>query len=146
MGPAQYTPAQGKHCRSFCTGGTPCYPLPGGTPSLLGGGTPPWVPPSDLVEGYPIPARRYPTLGNPPIGPGWGNPPIRSGWGTSHQTWLGYPPSVRPGWGTPLHLDLAGVPPPPVDRQIGWTDTCQNITFPRTTYAVGNNTLLNYPV
>ena len=30
--------------------------------------------------------------------------------------------------------------PPPVDRQIdGWTDACQNITFPRTTYAGGNN-------
>ena len=29
---------------------------------------------------------------------------------------------------------------PPVDRQIdGWTDACQNITFPRTTYAGGNN-------
>ena len=29
--------------------------------------------------------------------------------------------------------------PPPVDRQIdGWTDTCQNITFPRTTYTGGN--------
>ena len=28
---------------------------------------------------------------------------------------------------------------PPVDRQIdGWTDACQNITFPRTTYAGGN--------
>ena len=51
-------------------------------------------------------------------------------------------------------LDLAGVPPPPswtwpgtplgVERQIdGWTDTCQNITFPRTTYVVGNETWLS---
>ena len=71
-------------------------------------------------------------------------------------TWLGYPPPPPgPGWdtlpphldlaGVPPHLDLAGVPPPAgpgqgtpldVDRQ---TDACQNITFPRTTYAVGNN-------
>ena len=34
--------------------------------------------------------------------------------------------------------------PPPVDRQIdGWTDTCQNITFPRTTYAGGKNCSVN---
>ena len=48
-------------------------------------------------------------------------------------TWLGYPPPP-PGPGS-------GTPPPPlgVDRQNdGWTHTCQNITFPRTTYAVGN--------
>ena len=78
------------------------------------GGVPPAVPPGQVQWGYP---RWGP--------PGQGYPP-------PHWTWLGYPPP---------HLDLAGVtPPPPVwtDRQMdGWTDSCQNITFPRTTYAVG---------
>ena len=53
---------------------------------------------------------------------------------------VGYPPSgyPSPGW------TWLGYPPPQVwtDRQMdGWTDTCQNITFPRTTYAVGNKTV-----
>ena len=42
-----------------------------------------------------------------------------------------------PGWGMPPpQLDLAGVLPWP-SQTDGWTDTCQNIAFPRTTYAVG---------
>ena len=54
--------------------------------------------------------------------------------------------------GVPHWLDLAGitppwlggVPSPPAGSgwgtppQDGWTDTRQNISFPRTTYAVGN--------
>ena len=36
----------------------------------------------------------------------------------------------------PSDLDGGGAP---CGQKEGWTDTCQNITFPRTTYAVGNN-------
>ena len=64
---------------------------------------------------------------------GGGNPKVPPIW-----TWPGYP-STWPG-GVPPQLDLAGVHPLWTDRQMdGWTDTCQNITFPRTTYAVGKN-------
>ena len=53
-------------------------------------------------------------------------------------------------WGTPAggtpQLDLAGVPPPGVDRQIdGWMDGQTRVkTLPsrRTTYAVGNNKVM----
>ena len=55
----------------------------------------------------------------------------------------GYPP---PPVGVPLlaRSDKGGYPrwstPLGEDRQMdGWTDTCQNITFPRTSYAVGKN-------
>ena len=63
--------------------------------------------------------------------------------------WSGYPPGGVPDQAPPplSHGILGNVAkhygiwvPPPVDRQIGgWTDACQNITFPRTTYAGGNN-------
>ena len=70
-------------------------------------------------------------------------------------TWLGYPHTWT--WlnyhPPPPHLDLAWVPPawtwlryPPAGPGLGTllgvdrrTDACQNITFPRTTYAVGKN-------
>ena len=103
---------------------------PGWTLSLPRGVPHPGYPPHQTWLGDPIPGQEVPHRGYP------------------HQTWLGYPPSnlarvplpSAPGWGTP-QLDLAGIPPPPaphVDRQTdGRTDTCQNITFPRTTYAVG---------
>ena len=69
--------------------------------------------------GYP--SVRVPTwLGYPPPGPGWGTPP---------------PPGPGSGTPPPLRLDLAWVPPLGVDRQA---DACQNITFPRTMYAVCN--------
>ena len=110
------------------------------TPSVTRGGVPPIrVPPL----GYP-PARSDggvpPCQGTPwpgPMGvgvPKVGYPPCRGtpqagpGQGTPH---FGYPP----GWTWPRY------PPPKVwtDRRMdGWTDTCQKITFPRTTYAVGN--------
>ena len=45
----------------------------------------------------------------PPPGPGWGTPP--PAW-----TWLGYPP----GWGNQ----------PQCGQTDGWTDMCENITFP----------------
>ena len=50
-------------------------------------------------------------------------------------TWDGVPP--RPGMGYPPQPDLRwGTPPASVDRH---TDSCQNITFPRTMYVGGNN-------
>ena len=78
----------------------------------------------------------YPPSGYPPPGPGWGTPPPGSGWGTPLPTWtwLGYPPACT--WlGYPPAGPGQGTPPPGVDRH---TDACQNITFPRATYAVGN--------
>ena len=50
------------------------------------------------------------------------------------QTWDGVPPHSDMGWGTPC-LDMGmGYPPPQV-----WTDTCENSTFPHTSYAGGND-------
>ena len=88
--------------------------LPGGTPAR----SPPlparWRPP-------PHPGPGWGTL---PAGPGWGTPLAR--WGTPPSwTWPGTPGTPPARWGTPLWTDRR-------------TDTCQNITFPRTTYAVGN--------
>ena len=94
------------------------------------GGTRTWVPPQG----------GYLDLGTPPGGvPGPGYPP-----GGYPETPRGVP---RPGYPPLSHGILGNVAkhygiwvPPPVDRQIdGWTDTCQNITFPRTTYAGGKN-------
>ena len=111
-------------------GGTPCqvwwgvpevgYPPGRGTPcQVWWGGTRGGVPPLARSEGGYL-RWEYP--------PGWTwlgyQPP--PGW-----TWLGYPPPLAgPGWGTP---------PPRCGQTDWWTDTCQNITFPRTSYAVGNN-------
>ena len=96
----------------------------------------------------------YPRRGTPQRGLTGGYPR----WGTPGQVWLGgypqvgVPPMVEsplagvpPGWGTP-HLDLTRVPPghvwlggvtpPPSWNWLGyrwvdgWTDTCENITFP----------------
>ena len=114
------------------------YPLP----SLMGGylGYPHWVPPGHVQRGEP---------GAPPCWgtPWWGTPigvPPLSGYplARSDRGYPGYPP-VR----VPPNLDLAGVPPQPgpgwgtpprCEQTDGWTDACQNITFPRTTYAIGN--------
>ena len=70
----------------------------------------------DLVRGYP----RY-----PPSRPGMGYPPGQTWDGVLPRPEMGYPPDLR--WGTP---------PASVDRH---TDSCQNITFPCTTYAGGKN-------
>ena len=105
-----------------CLGGYP-IPCPGGIPHpRSGGGTP-----SHVGGGYPP---------NPDLG--WGTPPRpRPG--------MGYPPRPDLGWSTPPRPEILrwGTPPPPasVDR---YTDWCQNITFPRTTYAGGNNTTRQY--
>ena len=95
----------------------------GGTQSQVWGGT------QSQVGGYSIP------------GPG-GHPVPDPGGG-------GYPLS-RPGMGYPLCQTWDEVPPPPARPAMGYlppppasvdryTDRCQNITFPRTTYAGGNN-------
>ena len=123
---------------------TPSVVLPGYPPP--GGGTWPRYPPGGTWPG--TPRGGVPDPGTPPGGTWPGYPP--------GGTWLGYPPGggyltrVPPGGVRvpPLlpHGILGNVAkhygiwvPPPVDRQIdGWTDACQNITFPRTTYAGGN--------
>ena len=115
--PCQGVPHQGTPSQVWwegTQGGIPpsqCTPLPGPT-----GGYPRWVPhpcqePPDQVQWWGC------TQGGVP--PQQGYPPAGPAWGTPCWTWPGYPLGV--------------------DRQIdGWTDTCQNITFPRTTYAVSN--------
>ena len=85
-----------------------CCPVPGGYPPSGPGRVPP-------SRGYLPLAWGTPWAGGTPPWPG-GLPPS---W-----TWLGYP--SWPG----------GVSP--CGQTDGWTDTCQNITFPHTTYAVGN--------
>ena len=141
-------------------GGVPDQvPPPGGVP----GGVPEQVPPrgsryphqgypGGYLTGYPPRGVRVPPRGVPGGVPDW-VPPRGSGYPPGGYL-TGYPPggSGYPprggGPGTPPlpHGILGNVAkhygiwvPPPVDRQIdGWTDACQNITFPRTTYAGGN--------
>ena len=146
------------------SGGT--LPRSGGTPSQVWGtlprsrGTPSqvWGVPSPRSEGYPIPgvgvphprSRGYPV-------PGLGVPHPRSR-GVPHPRSGGYPvpglggspswPGQRGTLGTPPIQTWDGVPPPSqtwdgvppptsVDRH---TDSCQDITFPRTTYTGSKNT------
>ena len=107
------------------------YPLVRVTPQpgLVGRGTQGGVPPIRVPPGQVRQDGGYPR---------WHTPLVR----VTPQPSPTPPPRTGPGRGTP-HLDLAGVPRPPppgVDRQNHRrTDKCQNITFPRTTYAVGNN-------
>ena len=141
----------GTHPRSG--GGTPSqvwgvpHPKSGGYPIPGLGGYPiqTWdrVPPSPARPemGYPYPLAR-PGMGYPPARPGMGYPPPWPdlGWGTPHP-WpdlgWGTPPLPRPGMGYPPPArPEMGYPPTSADRH---TDSCQNITFPRTTYAGGNN-------
>ena len=131
-------------------GGYP-IPCPGGTLSQVCGGYPiPGLggsPHPRSGGGYPIPclggvsAQSRPGMGYPQPDLGWGTTPARPGMGyPPARPGMGYPPA-RPGMGYPA-LDLRswdGVPPPTsVDR---YTDWCQNITFPRTTYAGGKYTV-----
>ena len=100
------------HLLSCTGGGYPClrvYPIPG----RGGGGVPPiWTWP--VVSPGQV---EYPSL---PAGPGWGTPPPCQ---------LGYPPpTAGPGQGTPGQV---GYPSLWTDGWLnGWTDTCENITFP----------------
>ena len=145
------------------------YPWPGpmGVPKV-GSSWPGVTTPARPNGGRVIPkvgsnlARVTPWQGTPPQPgptgaggyPRWGTPwpGLRGVPKVGYTPWQGYPPPFLTGGyqgGVPLsrgtpHLDLAEVTPPPpgVNRQTdGWTDTCQNITFPRTTYAVGKNVL-----
>ena len=151
-----YHPLRSKCSLCPMLGGTPSqvqggYPIPG-----LGGRVPhprSWGVPCLRSRRYPIPG-----LGGFPI-PGLGGTPSQGQGSTLSQVQGGYPtltwmgrgvphpdlgfgtPPARPGMGYPLPPDLRswdGVSPPTsVDR---YTDWCQNITFPRTTYAGGKNT------
>ena len=111
------------------------YPSPDltrGVPEFWLGGTPSW------------PGWEYPILYclAPPPNWDWGTP--RKGPGTSHwnapeRTWdqwkyygNGVPPRKDMG-PVEVFLDGDGGTPPPT-----WTDTCENITSRRTTYAGGN--------
>ena len=124
-----------------------CYPKWGALPQqgypaqpgLMGGtwgGVPPgWGTPTGLM-GWGVPEVGTPGRGTtyqvlmgvpkvwyPCPQPG-GVPPYQVWWGT----WGGVPPS-RPGWGTPPSGPGWGTPPR-CGQTDGWTDTCQNITFP----------------
>ena len=115
-------------------GGVPYLGTPPrqGTPPSWPGGYPAWVP-SHPGPGVPYlgtpsrvpPGREPPQQGTPPQG----TPPLS--W-----TWLGTPPpNVCPvAFWVMLQSTMGyGYPPPPLwtDRLMdGWTDTCQNITFP----------------
>ena len=112
---------------------------PGGVWVPPWGGTWPGYPPGGTWPGYP---PRVPPRGVPDPGTPWGGP------GTPLGGYLtrvpppggsGYPPAASWHSGKCCKA-LWDMGTPPVDRQIdGWTDACQNITFPRTTYAGGNN-------
>ena len=82
-------------------------------------------------RGVPLPERVPPPgkIGTPPPIQTWEEvPPHPEG---------RYPPP-HPDPGPPRHLD--GVPPP---HRCEQTDTCENSTFPRTTYAGGNQSELH---
>ena len=141
---------------------TPSVVLPGYPPP---GGVPGGVPDPGYPRGYPRgsgypPRGEVPDPGTPPGGYLTRVPPPGGVWVPPWGgTWPGYPPGGVPRGGTRVRYPPRGGPgtpplphgilgnvakhygiwvPPPVDRQIdGWTDACQNITFPRTTYAGG---------
>ena len=107
-------------------GGVP--PPPIGVPPCPGltGGTRGGVPPAGVAPWPGLMGGGLPEVAYPP-------------WVTPHQgtpqpglTEGGYPPVGVPPIRVPPWLDLARVPPSP---RCGQTE---NITFPRTTYAVGN--------
>ena len=93
------------------------------------GGTLSWYPRPDLAGGYPargVPYWVTPLQGTPP--------PIMTWQCTPHSwTWLGTPPRCLPHGilgNVAKHYGI-WVPPLWTDRLMdGWTDTCQNITFP----------------
>ena len=112
------------------------------------------VPPSSLDRGvypYPVPMGGYP---RGTLSAGWGTLPfgqmgypLSAGWGYPiGQMWYypphrpdGYPllakwgyPLPPAGWATPLPHQPNGIPRPP--PKCGQTDTCENSTFPRTSY------------
>ena len=102
------------------------YPIPGTDEgySIPGqdGGTP--IPPPGPGMGYPHTDLGYDT--SPHLDLGWSTPPQSAEWGTSQ---------LDLGWGTPHLVARWGTPP-----KCGQTDTCENSTFPRASYADGKNT------
>ena len=110
--------------------------------------------------------------GSTPSSPGWGTPHPRSGWGypikswtggtpgyPQPRLWMGYPLSAE--WGTPLpehlgwdsplpgpgmgyYLPISWMVYPPPSWKCEQRDTCENSTFPRTSYA-GDNKLITLP-
>ena len=130
-------------------------PKPGmGYPPALRWGTPPdlrWGTLPDLGWGTPLPR---PEMGYPHPDLRWGTPLPGPGMGYPPRPEMGYPPDLGQGtpypdlrWGTPQPRPEMGYPPYPdlrwgtpsptsVDRH---TDSCQNITYPRTSYAGGKN-------
>ena len=100
------------------------------------------TPPGGYQSGTPQGTRSGTPQGGTQSGPPGGVP------GPPRGEPVRYPPGGVPGPPPLPHGILGNVAkhygiwvPPPVDRQIdGWTDACQNITFPRTTYAGGNET------
>ena len=81
------------------------HPTSGTPPQCWLGGTPPWVPPSELAGGYPD--QRYPNSGTPPHRSWLGVPHL----GYPHQTWLG---------GTPIGSTPPQVHPPPSELAGGY--------------------------
>ena len=106
-----------------------------------GGGTRTSVPPRGTRSSVPPPPGGGTQTSVPPGGvPGPRYPP--GGGGGS-----GYPPGCLMAFWEMLQSIMGYGYPPPVDRQIdGWTDACQNITFPRTTYAGGNYNICSYNI
>ena len=122
-------------------------------PGLMGGGYPRWgtphrgTPQPGLMGGY----LRWGTSGRGTPYPHqvwWGVP------GVGYCPWQGYPPPSRGTlcqvwWGVPKvgspHWTWLGYPPR-CGQTDWWTDTCQNITFPRTAYAVGKNSIYSEQV
>ena len=128
-------------------------------------GTPP---PPTPWPGYPLarvpPGQGYPPARVPPGVPSGTPQPWSTPWEGYPPAWVpitqpGYPPGQgTPHQGTPPGLDLAvNLPGCPMVLWVmlqsimgnGYlpcglrqTDTCENITFPRTTYAGGNNNVL----
>ena len=113
-----------------------CWSVSGGDPIPCLGGTP-----SHVRGGYPIPGLEGVIPSQV-----WGVPRSRGREYPSHvqgglsRPGMGYPPLplARPGMGYPPRPEIlrwgTSLPPASVDR---YTDWCQNITFPRTTYADG---------
>ena len=112
----------------------PGYPPPGGYLTRAPPGGSGYPPGGYLTRVPPWGGSRYPPGGVPDPG----TPPGGSGYPPGGGYLTGYPPaSWHSGKCCKALWDMGT---PPVDRQIdGWTDACQNITFPRTTYAGGNN-------
>ena len=121
------------------------------------------IPPAMLTHPSPPQLTHPSPPADPPLPPSWPTPsPLLTPpcWPTpppqlTHPSPPGWPTPPPPCWPTPppppRQLDLTPPSgwtwrPPPLwtDRWMdGRTDACQNITFPRTTYAGGKNLMRN---